>query len=134
MRDGDRVPRAAGPGSGEASAHVHVMDVVERGVSRVLIVGVGVSVALMAIGLVLGLLAGDAIPDNVLSLAELPRGLADLDPGAYLSLGVITLIATPFVRVGGSIVAFARERDGRYVLVTMVVFVVMCVSVLLGKA
>ena len=35
-------------------------------------------------------------------LADLPALLAALDPAAYLSLGLIVLIATPFVRVAGS--------------------------------
>ena len=61
------------------------------------------------------------------------RCCASSDPAAYLSLGLIVLIATPFVRVAGSIVAFARERDRRYVLVTAVVLAVMCLSVVLGK-
>jgi uncharacterized membrane protein len=37
-------------------------------------------------------------------------GLAALDPAAWLSAGLLVLVATPFVRVGGSIVAFAVER------------------------
>ena len=44
------------------------------------------------------------------------------------------LIATPFVRVAGSLLAFALLRDRRYALVTAVVLAVMCVSVLIGKA
>ncbi len=67
-------------------------------------------------------------------LADLPARLAALDPAAYLSLGSIVLIATPFVRVAGSIVVFVRQRDRRYVLITAVVLAVMCLSVLLGKA
>ena len=51
-----------------------------------------------------------------------------------MSLGLIVLVATPFVRVLGSMVAFAVERDRVYVLVTATVFVVMCLSVLLGRA
>lgn len=43
------------------------------------------------------------------------------------------LIGTPFVRVAGSLVTFVRERDGRYVLVTAIVLLVMCLGVLLGK-
>ena len=37
------------------------------------------------------------------------------------------------MRVAGSLVAFARERDRRYVLVTAVVLAVMCLGVVLGK-
>jgi uncharacterized membrane protein len=67
-------------------------------------------------------------------VVDLQARLMALDPAAYLSLGLIVLIATPFVRVAGSLVAFARERDRRYVLITAVVLAVMCASVLLGKA
>ena len=111
----------------------HVMDAVERTVSRVLIAGIAVSVVLMAIGLVLGALDGEVMPSGVTPLGDLAHGLATLDPGAYLSLGLITLIATPFVRVGGSIIAFAREHDRRYVAITAIVFAVMCMSVVIGR-
>lgn len=107
---------------------------VERMVRNVLLTGVAVSVALMVAGLVLLAVRGGALPSHVLPLAELRHGLATLQPAAYLSLGLIVLIATPFVRVGGSVIAFARERDRRYVLITATVFLVMCLSVLLGKA
>jgi uncharacterized membrane protein len=70
----------------------------------------------------------------VVPLGDLPSLLLDLDPAAYLSLGIIVLIATPFVRVAGSIVAFARERDRRYVAITAVVLAVMCLSLVVGKA
>jgi len=112
----------------------HVMDSVERIVCGVLAAGIVVSGALRATGLGLGFLDGNGLPRGVVPLAELPRGLADLDPAAYLSLGLIALVATPFVRVGGSIIAFARERDWRYTLVTAIVLVVMGLSVLLGRA
>jgi uncharacterized membrane protein len=112
----------------------HVMDPVERMVSRVLRAGIAVSVTLMAIGLVLGVFADEGMPSHVVPLVDLYSGLGALDPAAYLSLGLIVLIATPFVRVGGSIVAFARQHDRRYVLITAVVLAVMCLSVVLGKA
>ena len=110
------------------------MDPIERMVNRILMVGVALAVALMAAGLVLGVIDGEGLPAHVVSLADLPSLLGALDPAAYLSLGLMVLIATPFVRVAGSIVAFAREHDRRYVLITAVVLAVMCVSVVLGRA
>jgi uncharacterized membrane protein len=109
------------------------MDPIERTVNRVLVVGVTVSVALMAAGLILGAVDEQGMPSGVVPLVELPSLVGALDPAAFLSLGLIVLIATPFVRVAGSIVAFALEHDRRYVLVTAVVLVVMCLSVVLGK-
>jgi len=110
------------------------MEPLERVIRWILLCGIALSVALMAVGLVLGLAQGAGLPRAVVPLAELPRALGALRPAAYLSLGLIVLIATPFVRVAGSLVVFARERDGRYVLVTASVLLIMCVGVVLGKA
>jgi uncharacterized membrane protein len=110
------------------------MDPIERTVNVVLTAGIFVTVALLVAGLALSIAKGQGLPTRIVPLADLPSLLAELDPAAYLSLGIVVLIATPFVRVAGTIVAFARERDRRYVLVTAVVLVVMCASVLLGRA
>ena len=117
-----------------AVAGAHVMEPIERAIRWILLSGIAVSVALMAAGLVLGVVRGAGLPRGVVPLAELPPALAALRPAAYLSLGLIVLIGTPFVRVAGSLVVFARERDRRYVLVTAIVLFVMCLGVLLGKA
>ena len=111
----------------------HAMDPIERMVSRVLSIGIGAAVALLLSGLVIGVVSGEGMPTDVVSLPGLLPGLKEPDAAAYLSLGLLVLIATPFVRVAGSIVAFARERDRRYVLVTAVVLAVMCLGVVLGK-
>ncbi len=121
-------------GAQQGSPAPHVMEPIERMVSRVLAIGIAVSVALMAVGLVLSVVDREGMPSHVVPLADLPALLGRLDPAAYLSLGLFVLIATPFVRVAGSIVAFARERDLRYVVITAVVLAVMCLSVVLGKA
>jgi uncharacterized membrane protein len=109
------------------------MDPIERLVSRVLAIGIGASVVLMLAGLVLSLVSAEGFPDQVVSLGGLLPGLREADPEAYLSLGLLVLVATPFVRVAGSMVAFALERDRRYVLVTAVVLAVMCLGVVLGR-
>jgi len=122
----------AGPASADPPAHV--MDPIERMVHRVLEAGILVSVALLVAGVVLDLVHGRAIAPHVAPLAELPSGLVALDSGAFVSLGILTLIATPFVRVAGTMLVFALERDRRYTLVTAAVLVVMLVSVLVGRA
>jgi uncharacterized membrane protein len=131
------------PGSGAPAATpgdvppgpppAHVMEPIERMVSRVLKAGIAIAVAFMAVGLVLSLFDQEGLPSHVVPLADLPALLGRLDPAAYLSLGLIVLIATPFVRVAGSIITFARERDLRYVLITAAVLAVMCLSVVLGR-
>jgi uncharacterized membrane protein len=110
------------------------MDPIERMVSRVLGIGIGVAVFFMLAGVVLGAVRGDGPHRSVVALGDLLPGLGGLDPAAYLSLGLLVLVATPFVRVIGSIVAFALQGDRRYVLVTAAVLAVMCLGVLLGRA
>ena len=58
----------------------------------------------------------------------------DGEAAAFLTLGLLVLIVTPFLRVAGSLVAFALERDRRYVLISAAVLTLMCLSVLLGRA
>lgn len=115
------------------AAPAHAMAPLERAIHGILAGGIVLSVALMATGLVLGVAQGSGLPRGVVALGELPHALAALWPAAYLSLGLIVLIGTPFVRVVGSIVVFARERDRLYVLITAIVFLVMCLGVALGK-
>jgi uncharacterized membrane protein len=108
------------------------MDPIELMVSRVLGLGIVVAVAFMLAGVVVGVVRGVELPEHVVDVAGIPRGLLELDAAAYLSAGLLALIATPFVRVIGSIVAF--ERDRRYVLLTAAVLAVMCIGVVLGRA
>lgn len=121
---------AAGKGAPEAR---HTMSRIERTVRLVLMAGITVSVALLVFGLVLVVARGGGIPHGTVPLGSMASGLRALQPAAYLSLGLIVLIGTPFVRVAGSLVAFAEEHDGRYVLITATVLLVMCLSVVLGK-
>jgi uncharacterized membrane protein len=55
-------------------------------------------------------------------------------PSGFLALGLLVLIATPIVRVVGSIIIFAYERDWRFALITLVVLAIVMLSLLLGRA
>jgi uncharacterized membrane protein len=120
--------------AGHANVKHHVMDPVEKVVHWVLLVGLLISVVLMLVGLVLGLARHAGLPSGVVAPADLWEALLSGEAGAFLTLGLLTLIVTPFVRVAGSLVAFALERDLRYVLVSAAVLTAMCLSVLLGRA
>jgi uncharacterized membrane protein len=129
-------PRASGtaPHDGTGAPRPHDMDPLERTVQRVLQAGVVVSFAFMVAGIVLAVSHGEGLAVHVVPLGRLGAGLAALDSAAYVSLGLMVLIATPFMRVAGSLIAFLGLRDRRYTLVTAVVLFVMCLSVLLGRA
>jgi len=68
------------------------------------------------------------------TLGEVVAGVRHGSAVAIIVLGLLLLIATPVTRIAVSILAFANERDWRYVAITTVVLVILLISFLLGKA
>jgi uncharacterized membrane protein len=60
------------------------------------------------------------------------RGAWRLEAHDVAQLGVVLLLLTPITRVALSALAFARQRDGTYVLVTSLVFALLLISLLVG--
>lgn len=104
----------------------------------VLLVGMLVSSALFALGVVLALLHPRYIPltrDYIVKNyhgAALLHNLAAFRPGAIMLVATVILILTPVVRVVISIYAFAQEGDRKYVGVTGTVLLVILLTVFLG--
>ncbi|MBX5458199.1 MAG: DUF1634 domain-containing protein [Thermogemmatispora sp.] len=99
--------------------------------------GVLVSAAIIVIG-VAWLFLQPGGPGTT-SVARFPHSLPDLLTGllqwqapALIVLGLVVLIATPVLRVATSIVAFALERDARYVLITLAVLLILLYSLFFG--
>lgn len=105
----------------------------------VLTVGMVVSSILYALGLILALLHPRTIPLTrafILrnyNLAHVLHGLAHFRPGALMFVATVILILTPVSRVVISIYAFYTERDRKYVVVTGIVFLVIVLTVFLGR-
>ena len=115
---------------------------VELAVSFVLRMGVVLSAAIICLGLVLlaakGSLARGTRIDAAIAfprdLAAVLSGVIALDPASVMLLGLLVLAATPILRVAVSILAFAIERDWRYVAVTGLVLAILIVSMALGNS
>jgi uncharacterized membrane protein len=104
-----------------------------RVVQPILRWGMMLSLALMLFGLLLGLANGDR-EAGVIPLVEIPSRLAELDPVAFLTLGITLLIATPLARVLGSLCVFVKEGDRKFVLVSLTVLLFVAAAILLGTA
>lgn len=103
-------------------------------VYHALVVGMATSTALFALGVGLALWrasAGRFVVDvtHAYHLRNLVPGLLSLDPIAVMVLATIVMILTPIARVVVSLVAFLRERD--YVFAMMTVFVLLSLAVTL---
>ncbi len=111
-------------------------------VSTVLIGGVAISAALIALGFVLalgigwqgallggegGAAVGPSAPTTDYSNL-IPR-LVHLQPLAISQLGLLALLATPVTRVAASVIGFALEEDRLYTVFTLIVLAILLVSI-----
>ena len=103
-------------------------------VHGILVVGFVVSAALFLIGLGLSLWLRQPLPSATVSPAKALRLALALHPVGFLSLGLVVLIATPMLRVVGSILVFVWQRDWRYAGVTFLVLLIMIASIALGRS
>jgi uncharacterized membrane protein len=109
----------------------------ETVISRVLQAGVFVSALIILIGLVMYLASGKSgypgasFPSDP---AAVIQGLFALKPYAVMLFGLFLLILTPVLRVGISIIIFIIEKDRLYIAITAIVFTILIISFLLGKA
>lgn len=109
----------------------------ELKIAKLLTAGVLLSAAIILVGLILYLVTGtggypgDTYPTSPIAILE---GILALKPYAVILFGLLILVLTPFLRVGVSIIVFAKEKDRLYVIITAVVFLILVVSLVLGKA
>ena len=105
-------------------------------VAIILASGMYVTVGFYLIGLILLFTKGDGVPEiskqYFHSFGSFLSGTLSLDPQPFLYLGTVSLILTPISRVLISIIAFWKEKDAKFVFVTMVVFIVILASVVVG--
>jgi uncharacterized membrane protein len=114
-------------GSGRAAA-------IDTMIHHTLVAGMAVGLALLLIGLALSAAGRGGLAVGTLRAPAALRAAVHLRAPGFYSLGLLALILTPFVRVLGSIVAFAVARDWRFVAVTSVVLTVMLASIAVGAA
>jgi uncharacterized membrane protein len=72
-------------------------------------------------------------PRELRSIAGIIRGARAGHPAAIIQCGLLLLIATPIARVIFSAFGFLRERDYRYVCITLIVLGVLLYSILKSR-
>jgi uncharacterized membrane protein len=123
-------------GSGESK--------LETAISYLLIIGVIFSLILEAIGLTLfyysfanlNILENEVVfirEENFFSIVITTLQGENIQNSAFLfmTLGLITLISTPYIRVITSVIYFAWEKNRKYLLLTLFVLIILTVSLTL---
>jgi uncharacterized membrane protein len=106
----------------------------EHRLARVLTIGTYVSMALVAVGLVLFVAGGGSPLDSgpPLSLATLGADLLAGRSAAFLWLGTLGVVGTPALRVVGALIGYWRNGERRMALVALAILAVVGLGVLAG--
>ena len=121
---------------------------VEQWVSRLLRIGVRLSLAMVILGSIVSFIRHPKYLDDPAQLTRLthpsasfPHTLRDVASGlaafrgqAIVIFGLLMLIATPVLRVAVSIIAFVRAKDRSFAIITTIVLTLLLLSFVLGKA
>jgi uncharacterized membrane protein len=120
----------------------------EEAISGLLRIGVATSLVLLAGGTLLSFVQDGGYARNATEVVRLvgpggsfPRtgawlwdGIVHFRGQAVIVAGLLLLIVTPVLRVAVSVVAFAREGDRTYALITAFVLILLIASFALGRA
>ncbi len=121
------------------AAHIWGADVLRQRrelslvIHRMLTLGLGVSVAAMIIGISLDVGVHREFSATVPAFRDVVPEILSLRPPGLFALGLLTLIATPVLRVVGSFFTFLRERDFQFAGITFLVLVILFFSLVLGR-
>jgi uncharacterized membrane protein len=108
----------------------HELDHVVHGL---LLGGLLLSTSFIVFGLLLSSLYHRQLPSAASSLKQVLQDTKAGAPSGFLNLGILFLIATPIIRVLGSLVEFVYRHDWRYTIVTSIVLLILAISVMLGR-
>lgn len=107
-------------------------------ISTLLKWGVWFSVLVVLTGVVLGTVRGDLaihIPEHPSAenaFSVFFKELTDGKTGAIIELGIIIMLFTPVLRVIFAAIAFWKEKDWLYTLLSLLVLLIIFLSFLLG--
>ncbi|MDD1770423.1 MAG: DUF1634 domain-containing protein [Methanomassiliicoccales archaeon] len=104
-----------------------------KNVRYVLLAGMATSLTMMLIGLIAYAL-NPSSPDIALDPIEAIRQLLKGNPVGLLSLGIMLLIITPFARILVALAEFAKGKEWRMVVVSLVVITIVAVAIVVGAA
>jgi uncharacterized membrane protein len=73
-------------------------------------------------------------PEGLSTLTGIVRGAMAMDARSIIQFGLVMLIATPVLRVAFTLVAFAMQRDRKYVFITAIVLTLLLYGLVFGRA
>jgi uncharacterized membrane protein len=87
--------------------------------------GLVLSIGVMALGLILEAIKGDAGSGHVLPLDQILPNLGKARPSAVLDLGILVLFATPVAGVVVALAEFTRRREVPFMLISALLLIIL---------
>lgn len=106
----------------------------DRIARAILLVGIAIAMSCMISGLLWLVLSGQPFAMSGLSPQQIPGAILSGDANALIDLGIIALVATPFVRVLAVLGMSVMERDRGFILISATVVGLVLIAVLIGLA
>jgi uncharacterized membrane protein len=91
--------------------------------------GFRIAAALMATGVVISLVRGDALNSSLPEIHSMVDGVLELDGAAFIGLSIFAIILTPVVTTLTIALSFFRIGDRRYGACTLVVLAILAISI-----
>lgn len=118
-------------------ARAKKMDTVGKIIGWTLRIGIVTSGTVIIIGLMMFFITGQTgyrESGYPIQVKDILLGSLALKPYGVILTGLLLLMLTPVFRVGISIFAFLIEKDYLYTAITLIVFSILMISFLIGKA
>lgn len=97
-----------------------------------LIAGFMITLALVAMTLVLAVATGDPVAESTMAIADLPAAVREGDPSAVAQLAIFAIVLTPVLTTLAVIVGFLRIGDRRFAGISVLVLVVLSASMVVA--
>lgn len=97
-----------------------------------LIAGFLITLALVAVTLVLAVATGDPVAESTMAVADLPAAVRDGDPSAVAQLAIFAIVLTPVLTTLAVSVGFLWIGDRRFAGISVLVLVVLSASMVVA--
>jgi uncharacterized membrane protein len=101
-------------------------------ISRVLLIGLLVAIALLVLGAILTLARPGLSVPRATSIADMPRAVAALEPSGLFDLGLLALLVTPVAGVITIGIGFARRGSWWFCGLSIFILAILALSAFLG--
>lgn len=98
----------------------------------ILVLGVAMALLCMMGGLLWLTLSGKPFATSGISPFDIPSAIAAGDPNALIDLGIIVLVATPFLRVLAVLAMATRDGDRSFMVISATVVGLLLLALLIG--